>query len=115
MVRSKYALTLLGLPTLVLPAEDAVFATMAPGEEERDQVYDSLRMWLAERFKDVKRVEVGKGQVVRFSWGREDSPVHSEPRMRTDRVFMMVLFGSERELRSMCEIRGANFGKLDEM
>ncbi|KAF2447165.1 hypothetical protein P171DRAFT_430087 [Karstenula rhodostoma CBS 690.94] len=115
VARSKYALTLLGPPTLVLPAEDAVFATMAPGEEKQDQVYGDLRMWLAQRFQDVKRVEVGKGQVVRFGWGREDSPVHSEPRLETDRVFMTVLFGSERELRSMCEIRGVNFGKFDGM
>lgn len=131
VARSKYALTLLGPPTLVLPAEDGVFATMAQGEndilwsrrevvaeiaeEEWDKKNEVLRVWLAERLRDVEPVEVGKGKVVRFTWGREDSPVHSEPRMVTDRVFMTVIFGSESEIRSMCEIREADFGKFDGM
>ncbi|KAK7178530.1 hypothetical protein DPSP01_003522 [Paraphaeosphaeria sporulosa] len=131
VARSKYALTLLGPPTLMLPVEDEVFAIMAQGEkeclwwqgkeevesteEEQDRAYEALRVWLAERLKDVKSVVVGKGQVVRFSWGREDSPVHSEPRMGTDRVFMTVMFGSERELRSMCEMRGAKFGEFEDV
>lgn len=129
VARSKYALTLLGPPTLLLPAEDDVFAILKEGEkkhpwcEEREDVEtteaefhereEALRVWLAERFSDLERVKVGAGKVVRFSWGREDSPVHSEPRMDRDRVFMTLMFGSESELRNMCDSRGLEFGKFE--
>ncbi|KAL5396706.1 hypothetical protein PMIN04_001609 [Paraphaeosphaeria minitans] len=126
LARSKYALALLGPTTLVLPVGDEVFAIMAQGvkeclwwraeegvestKEERDGAHEALRLWLARRLEDVE-----PGQIVRFSWGREDSPVHSEPRMVTDRVLMTVLFGSERELRSMCKIREVRFAEFDEV
>ena len=129
VVRSKYALTLMGPPTLLLPTKPTVFETIAEGEkqflwwrndsskksteEERQETGDALRLWLADEFKDVERVLVGNGEIARFSWGRKDSPVHSEPPMTTDRVFMTVLFGSETELMNMCELREAEFGRSD--
>lgn len=127
-VRSKYALTLMGPPTLLLPTEPKVFQIIAEGEkkflswcgdslkkctdEEREEAFGAMRLWLADEFESVKRVSVGNGEIARFSWGRRDSPVHSEPSMTTDRVFMTVLFGSEAELRNMCEFRGVDFGEF---
>ncbi|ORY17906.1 hypothetical protein BCR34DRAFT_376593 [Clohesyomyces aquaticus] len=137
VVRSKYALTLAGPRTLILEGEQGgdVLRTLKEGEEryywwrgkgngdgKREQkpsdedlyeAEDLLRNWLAEEFKDKKRVSLEEGQVVRFSWGREDSPVHSEPDLVGDRVFVTVLFGSEREVRSMCEWRCAEYGKVE--
>lgn len=50
-------------------------------------------------------------QIIRFSWGQPDSPVHSEPDWSSsDRVFVSVLFGSEEELRVMCDFRGDKYG-----
>jgi len=132
VVRSKYALTLLGAPTLMLQPHAHVFETIREGEEthvwrpqtdqpdapleptaeEEDEVADSLRVWLAERFHGTERVQVGSGQVVRFSWGRDDSPVHSEPDSTTDRVFMSILYGSEAEVRGMCGWRDVEYGAV---
>ena len=127
--RSKYALTILGPPTLFLPTEAIVFQTITEAEkkffwwrenrekesteEDRDEAHDAMREWLSNRFSNMSRVKVPKGKIARFSWGRDDSPVHSEPQMVVDRVFMTVLFGSETELRSMCEYRDVEFGKVD--
>ncbi|KAF2679086.1 hypothetical protein K458DRAFT_422513 [Lentithecium fluviatile CBS 122367] len=129
VVRSKYALTLLGPTTLMLQPNAHVFSTYhrgetqhywwrkthgpEPTEENKDQAYSTLRHWLADEFKDAIRVRVGDGEVVRFSWGRDDSPVHSEPDLISDRVFVTVLYGSESELREMCNWRSAEYGKFD--
>jgi len=128
VARSKYALTLLGPPTLLLPADAAVFETITNGEEkflwwrgnegktsteeDRDEAYDAMREWLSDKFRKTSRVTVKKGDIVRFSWGRDDSPVHSEPQMVMDRVFITVLYGSETELKSMCGYRDVEFGKI---
>ncbi|KAM5521815.1 hypothetical protein FOXYSP1_15706 [Fusarium oxysporum f. sp. phaseoli] len=118
VVRSKYALTLLGPSTLMLQPDEHVFTTQheaearyywwqnktdgpEPSEDEMYEADDLLRESLGNAFKDTPRVQVGHGQVVRFSWGRDDSPVHSEPDLVSDRVFMTVLYGSESELRTM--------------
>lgn len=128
VVRSKYALTLLGPTTLMLHPDAHIFSTYRAGEkkhfwwqetggpeptdEEEDDAYNALRHWLAEKFEAADRVQVGDGEVVRFSWGRDDSPVHSEPDLRSDRVFMTVLYGSEAELRGMCSWRNAEYGNF---
>ncbi|SPJ87933.1 uncharacterized protein FTOL_12402 [Fusarium torulosum] len=125
VVRSKYGFTLLGPPTLMLEPDEHVYTTQregeaqhywwetvahTPSEEEIDDADVKLRGWLADKFKHTPRVQVGHGEVVRFSWGRDDSPVHSEPDLISDRVFMTVLYGSELELRRMCEWRNAQYG-----
>jgi hypothetical protein len=128
-VRSKYALALLGPRTLMLQPNASVFSTYqrglkehywwhgthgeAPTEEEEEKADSILRHWLAAEFKDASRVPVGDGEVVRFSWGCEDSPMHSEPDMVCDRVFVSVLYGSEHEIRMMCEWRNVQYGKFD--
>ncbi|KAF5552854.1 hypothetical protein FMEXI_2633 [Fusarium mexicanum] len=118
VVRSKYALTLLGPSTLMLQPNEHVFTTQReaearyywwqdktdgpePSEDEMYDADDLLRESLGNAFKDTPRVQVGHGQIVRFSWGRDDSPVHSEPHLVSDRVFMTVLYGSDSELRTM--------------
>ncbi|KAF4499126.1 hypothetical protein FAGAP_4719 [Fusarium agapanthi] len=102
VVRSKYALTLLGPSTLMLQPYEQVFKTQheaearyywwrnkedgpEPSEDEMYDADDLLRELLGNAFKDSPRVQVGHGQIVRFSWGRDDSPVHSEPDLVSDR------------------------------
>lgn len=128
--RSKYALTLLGPSTLLLHQNENVFETLKRGrkrffwwhgtgksvsEEEVDGADDGLRTWLAERFKRENTINVRCGDVVRFSWGRDESPVHSEPDLDVEggRVFMTVLFGSEAELKRMSAFREAKWGIVD--
>lgn len=128
IVRSKYALTLLGPTTLMLQPHEHVFETQHeaearyywwrnkvdgpdPSEDEMYDADDLLRESLGNAFKDTPRVQVGHGQIVRFSWGRDDSPVHSEPDLVSDRIFMTVLYGSESELRTMSQWREAPYGE----
>lgn len=130
VVRSKYAITLLGPQTLMLPNTPHIHDTFNNGEtqhfywrnanppvvttqEERSNVQEKFRTWLAEQYKDEEKVEMVQGQVVRFSWGHDDSPVHSEPDFVSDRVFMSILYGSEKEIRDMCSIRDEVYGKVD--
>ncbi|KIL85462.1 hypothetical protein FAVG1_11420 [Fusarium avenaceum] len=130
VVRSKYGLTLLGPSTLMLESDESVYTTQREGEAQHyrwrgttahepseDEEYDAddkLREWLANKFKHTPRVQVGHGEVVRFSWGRDDSPVHSEPDLISDRVFMTVLYGSEMELMRMCGWRDVQYGNFFE-
>ncbi|QGI69778.1 uncharacterized protein FFB20_07001 [Fusarium fujikuroi] len=128
VVRSKYAITLLGPSTLMLRPDEYVFKTQheaearyywwqnkpdgpEPSEDEMHDADDLLRESLGTAFQNTPRVQVGHAQIVRFSWGRDDSPVHSEPDLVSDRVFMTVLYGSESELRTMSKWREAPYGE----
>ena len=129
VIRSKYAKTLLGPSTLMLIPSAHTFATKldsskrfrwrsSPGSsptpyasyEEADM---ASRVWLEKKFENEPRVEARQDQVIRFTWGQDDSPLHSEPDLVCDRVFMSVLYGSEAEIRGMCEWRDAEFGVYD--
>jgi hypothetical protein len=108
---AKYAVTLLGPGTLLLQPGGLLAEVMA----SRDDWYkDELRDELAGKLVDCERIPVGKTgeEVIKFSWGQDDSPVHSEPDMSGgDRVFMSVMFGSNEELRVMCDWRAEPFGE----
>lgn len=130
LVRSKYGVTLLGPHTLMLPSSPHILSTLAKSrsqfyfwrdkdgkkimditEQERDEADDKMRAWLAEQYKAEPRIKLRQGEVVRFSWGREDSPVHSEPDFICDRIFMTILYGSEKEMQGMCEWRNETYGE----
>lgn len=64
-----------------------------------------MRQHYGEQLASEPEIHVGTGQILRFSWGHHDSPVHSEPVMNTDRVFISISYASEAELRSMCDWR----------
>ena len=126
VVRSKYAITLLGPSTLMLVPSEHTFATERESRElfrywsrpgsspppyaSYEEAYMASRVWLENKFQNEPRVEARQDHVIRFSWGRDDSPIHSEPDIVCDRVFMSVLYGSEAEILSMCKIRKATFG-----
>lgn len=117
---AKYAVTLLGPPTrLLCPHEDvdAIMRMVTAKHEQKsrgadEENEDEERTELAAALKERPLVQVGRGQVVKFTWGQEDSPVHSEPDSSAeDRVFVSVMFGSEEELRDMCQFRDQVYGK----
>ncbi|KAK7962294.1 uncharacterized protein PG986_003119 [Apiospora aurea] len=109
---SKYAVTLLGPATRVLaPGQPAVDAALADVKSRMGLDEPQGRAELAEALGGCEECEVERGQVIRFSWGQDDSPVHSEPDFAgEDRVFVSVLFGSETEIRDMCRRRRETFG-----
>ncbi|KAL2017470.1 hypothetical protein VTK56DRAFT_2066 [Thermocarpiscus australiensis] len=111
----KYGVTLLGPATRVLEWSDLVEEVLRD-ERGSDAEQDDRREAIAERFRagGCREVEVMMGQVIRFSWGTTKAPVHSEPDMSAsgDRVFVTLLFGSEEEIRLMCEWRGKGFVQL---
>ncbi|KAK2063339.1 hypothetical protein LY76DRAFT_588535 [Colletotrichum caudatum] len=114
---AKYAVTLLGPPTRMLRPSEAVDAVVreiearhsgSDGEEDEEKE----RAELAEALEGVPHVELHAGQVVRFTWGEPNAPVHSEPDSSAEaRLFVSVMFGSEAELRDMCGIRDEVYGE----
>jgi len=108
---AKYAITLLGPPTRILRATPEV-----------DDLVNSINFWtdegrreIAEKMQGREEVRLELGQVIRFSFGQKDSPVHSEPDWSGgDRVFVSLMFGSEKELQCMCKWRELEFGRIYE-
>ena len=84
-VPARYTLTLLGEGTRVLDAAGAPQPALA---RAMPRVFGAAERSMAE------------GQVVRFTMGRVDSPVHSAPKIVRDRVFVNVVFGTEEEVRA---------------
>ncbi|GKT42516.1 uncharacterized protein ColSpa_02697 [Colletotrichum spaethianum] len=108
---AKYAVTLLGPPTRMIHPSEAVDAAVHKVEAQHGSM-DEERAELAALLEGVPLVELRAGQVVRFTWGENDAPVHSEPDSSTEaRVFVSVLFGSEEELKNMCSVRDEVYGE----
>ncbi|KAK6613277.1 hypothetical protein ACHAPC_009365 [Botrytis cinerea] len=106
-IHSKYAATLLGPCTRLLPETSLVRSTLV---EVAGLSYEEERIQLAKRFENEECVSLVVGDVIRFTWGDEDSPVHSEPDIScSDRVFVSLMFGSKEELRDMCKLRDMEF------
>lgn len=113
-VNSKYATTLLGNSTRIM--KDSAFVKSVLDEEEAVEMaeYDwatemQRQLRIAERLAEQPVIEVPDGCIIKFSWGQPDSPVHSEPDMSTDRVFISILYGSEAEMKDMCKIRNEDY------
>jgi hypothetical protein len=93
-VNYKYAITLLGNPTKLLAESDLVRDVVHGRHQKRRAEY-------AEKLSSEPLPEVERGEIVKFSWGQEDSPAHSEPDMNSDCVFVSIFYGSEREMRNI--------------
>ncbi|KAF7545314.1 hypothetical protein G7Z17_g9271 [Cylindrodendrum hubeiense] len=112
MPHSKYGFSILGPSTRVMapdPAVSAVLETLSETGQPWDQ--NSPDPELAKRLAEYPEAEVKLGQVIRFSWGEHDSPVHSEPDSTgLHRVFVTVLLGSKDEIKDMCDMRDEVYG-----
>lgn len=108
---SKYAFTILGPSTRVMatnPAVQAVLESLSETGQPWNQ--NDPDPGLAKKLAEYPEAAVELGQVIRFSWGQRDSPVHSEPDSTgRHRVFISLLFGSEKEIRNMCEMRDEEY------
>jgi hypothetical protein len=103
--RSKYLVTLLGEPTRILKNTPHVIKT-ATNTYRDDPRYDEVARRFEEAgFDECEMDHVKEGQVVRFTWGEEDSSVHAEPVVTMDRVFVSVIFGTEAEMKGLAEWR----------
>ena len=110
--RSKYCVTLLGQPTrfLLNTPQICETATKAYGEDLR---FDEMAVRFNEAgFGQAAMAGVSVGQIARFTWGRDDSPVHAEPVIDRDRVFASVIFGNEEEIRGLADWREEKFVEL---
>ncbi|KAH6867561.1 hypothetical protein B0T10DRAFT_502333 [Thelonectria olida] len=112
MPHSKYGFTILGPSTRVMEPNPAVTSILETGSETgRPWDQNSPDPELAKRLSEYPQATIELGQVIRFSWGQQDSPVHSEPDSTDlDRVFITILFGSEDEVRDMCDFREDEYG-----
>lgn len=107
-IHSKYATVLLGQTTHILADSQLV-----------SDVIDSSKYQLRNEENAVKLageplVPLNIGDIIRFTWGEKDSPVHSEPDLKGDRIFVSVLYGTEAELKRMCEIREEKYVEEEE-
>lgn len=112
MPHSKYAFTILDPLTRVMlpdPTVSAVLGTLS--ETGRPWNQNRPNPELAKRLADYPEATVQPGQVIRFSWGQRDSLVHSKPDSTgLHRVFVSLLFGSEDEIRNMCDLGAEEYG-----
>ncbi|VUC25898.1 unnamed protein product [Clonostachys rosea] len=110
---SKYAFTILGPPTRVMfTSPDAHKILKSPSPSGRRWNANDPDPELAKALESYPQAAIEPGQMIRFSWAQQDSPIHSEPDS-TDmhRVFVSILFGTESELRDMCNFRGETYGE----
>ncbi|KAF7888296.1 uncharacterized protein EAF02_002837 [Botrytis sinoallii] len=106
-IHSKYATTLLGPCTRLLPETYFLRSSMV---EVMGLSREEEKIELAKRFENEECVSLVVGDIIRFTWRDEDSPVHSESDIScSDRVFVSLMFGSKEELRQMCKWRHVEF------
>ncbi|EDO02594.1 hypothetical protein SS1G_05071 [Sclerotinia sclerotiorum 1980 UF-70] len=97
ILHCRYASTLSGPTTLVLPETDRVTGVMRTYAGNRRKISDIL--------SSEEPLKISCNQIIRFSWGKEDSPVHSEPDLVTDRVFISCIYGSICEIKDIASTR----------
>jgi hypothetical protein len=103
----KIAVTLCGPPTMLLEksllVDDVLMKYPNCGLN---------RLEKTELLKDCKRIELAPGQLFTFTCGRS-SPVHSEPDITTNRIFMSIVPGTVAEIKEMAERREQPFGIVE--
>ncbi|TGO90304.1 hypothetical protein BPOR_0070g00160 [Botrytis porri] len=100
----RYATTLLGPTTLVLQEIEVVTQGMKQHVGKRKETANALA--------GEKPLEITRGQIIRFSWGQQDSPVHSEPDLVAERVFISCIYGSMSEIKDIAATRRQMIGDL---
>jgi hypothetical protein len=101
----KIAVTLLGAPTLVLENTPLV------AEIARGRMFEERRETLAHAFERSPQVEIATGQIFAFTCGEPDSPIHSEPDIKSDRIFMSVVPGTPDQIKELANIRSLTYAE----
>ncbi|CAH0045955.1 unnamed protein product [Clonostachys solani] len=109
---SKYAFSILGPSTRAILTNPGAHKILhSPSPSGRPWETNDPDPELAEALESYPQAAIEPGQMIRFSWAEEDSPIHSEPdSTNAHRVFVSILFGSESELRDMCDFREETYG-----
>ncbi|KAJ8067370.1 hypothetical protein OCU04_004721 [Sclerotinia nivalis] len=102
LLHCRYANTLAGPTTLVLQETDMVSKAM--------RTYVGNRRKISEVLASEEPLKLSPNQIIRFSWGEEDSPVHSEPDLITDRVFISCIYGTIGEIQDIAATRRQAIG-----
>ncbi|ESZ98481.1 hypothetical protein SBOR_1143 [Sclerotinia borealis F-4128] len=97
VLHCRYATTLVGPPTLVLQETEVVSQGMRAHAANRKELSNALASEVP--------LNISQDQIIRFSWGRDDSPVHSEPDLFSERVFASCVYGSAEEVRDIISTR----------
>ncbi|CAG8949537.1 hypothetical protein HYFRA_00007769 [Hymenoscyphus fraxineus] len=109
-VNSLYAITFLGKPTLVLKPQSTLPPSIKREAEKVStglQIFSESRRQLNEEIRNsnlrpnryLETVKVG--DIIRFTCGRNDSPIHAAGDINgtSDRIFMLIYFGSAKEIK----------------
>lgn len=96
----KYAVALLGPDTMLLDESGLDIS-----KETMEKTYDEK----AVLFRDVNRIVLEEHQIFQFSC-MKDCPVHSEPRIDSNRIFISCVPGTEEQIRDLCRIRSWKYG-----
>jgi hypothetical protein len=95
----KIAVTLMGDPTLVLEPTPEVM------ELVRERRFDERRDILARAFARSPRTDISTGQIFAFTCGEPDAPIHSEPDIKSDRIFISAVPGTFDQIKELAKIR----------
>jgi hypothetical protein len=109
----KIAATIQGPGTLLIGEQEALEIVTDP---KYMNVYPfgpeglEMRTEIASRMSKFDPVQLQPGEMVVFRVGnRNNSAVHSEPPMHTDRIFVSVLPGTEEQIRQLAANRNGEF------
>jgi hypothetical protein len=106
-IHSKYAMTLLGNTTHILAESRLVSDVVNENHDSED-----MRAETAMKLAGETLIPIEPEKIIRFTWGQKDSPVHSEPDEKGDRIFVSILYGTRLEIQDMCSLRGENYVEL---
>jgi hypothetical protein len=101
----KYAITLLGAPTLAIKENSTVVKIM----NECKNGAEEMRARLALNLEKADRIDIKRGQLIAFTCGEPDSLIHSEPDIVEDRIFMSLVNGTETQLRKLATLRNKTY------
>ncbi|QYB17511.1 hypothetical protein PV-S19_0147 [Pacmanvirus S19] len=96
---TKYICTLLGPQTLLL-AETPVVTAYCVGHN-----YEANREMLAEVLQHEPKIELKPRQMFRITCGTSNSPVHSEPKVDSPRIFVSAVPGTKEQIKEMTRRR----------
>ncbi|SIP85871.1 Hypothetical protein PACV_156 [Pacmanvirus A23] len=104
---TKYICTLLGPQTLLLGETPTVTAHCSKRN------YEANREILAQVLQHEPKIELEPRQMFRITCGKPNSPVHSEPKVDTLRIFISAVPGTKQQIKEMVHLREIADGFCD--
>jgi hypothetical protein len=95
-VNSVYCMTILGNPTRIVP-ETQVVKDLRDKEHLRSG--NSIRSEVCEILDEQPLLPAKCGDILRFTWGQPDSPLHAGGKNDTDRIIVLAVYGTPEEIK----------------